>query len=161
MHRCLRVWFKKICIQKKTLFFSMSSLENKSIAAVRKSMLRGSLADLLIRWNEAEKKIKGGNEHDTFEHMLKRDVVAYTIVKFVDMMDGYVFGGFVASHFSGLPWTDLDIVMKDTSFTMMSHMITFICFVFSFKKYEVRAPPRCTKVMGLMSCCETVCARIA
>lgn len=128
----------------------MTTLEEKSIAAFRKKLLNGDSATLRTCWDQC-KTVKGGNESGIFDEMLARDVLAYTILQLIFLQGGFVYGGFVAAHYSGKPWTDLDLsVLKATraadlseasleiSDKIMSNIFHFISFVLSIPTLQLR-----------------------
>lgn len=56
-------------------------LEDRAISAKREELLHGSAQTLCKAWRE---HIKGGNEHGVFDEMLARDVIAYTLIRYVE-----------------------------------------------------------------------------
>ncbi len=84
------------------------TLEEQAIAAFRKGLLKANSSQLLQFWAEAI-TLKGGNESVIFDEMACRDIVAYTIIHFINIRSATIFGGFIRSHFSGKPWHDIDM----------------------------------------------------
>ena len=116
----------------------MCSLEYLSIAKTREILSKSDAHSLLSHWKRAS-DLRGGNEHYEFDQQLRKDVIGYTIMRFVQMMNGEVFGGFVRSHYSGLPWSDIDIVVASVSRETFEFALTeFICIILGFSKHHVR-----------------------
>ena len=125
------------------------TLEEKSIAAFRKELLKGDSATLRECWDR-RKTVKGGNESGVFGEMLARDVLAYTILHFIFQYGGFVYGGFIPAHYTGKPWTDLDLSVsspstrghasadRETCDKIMSKIFHFISFVLSIPKLRLR-----------------------
>lgn len=61
------------------------------------------------------------------------------MLKLIDLYSGYAFGGFVRSHVSGKPWSDLDICIP-SPFDMYfkNNCIQFICFNLSLNRSQCR-----------------------
>jgi len=117
----------------------MSSLEEKSIATLRASLLRANSHKLCSTWNLAT-DVKGGNEHGVFDHTLSRDVIAYTACRFLFMRNLRVFGGFVRSHYSGKPWNDIDIMLASDAnpgedYKLMGTLIDFVTMMLCLPKH--------------------------
>lgn len=105
---------------------------------MRERLLKANSRELEAELHNAS-RIKGGNEFCDFEECLKRDVIAYTCVHFFFMFDCSVFGGFVASHHSGLPWSDIDILTKSaTREDLIVGLPNFITFTLGLRKECVR-----------------------
>ena len=115
----------------------MSDLEEKAIAAFRSMLMKSNSSDLLKLWEKAT-QLKGGNERVVFDEMACRDIVAYTILHYVDIRNAAVFGGFIRSHFSGKPWNDMDIFSgKDDGTDFMISLVKFLCIVLCFHKHQI------------------------
>ena len=115
----------------------MSSLEEKSIATLRASLLRADSAKFCALWKSAI-DVKGGNEHYVFEGSISRDVIAYIACRFMFMQNYTVFGGFVRCHFSGKPWNDIDIMLNkrlEDDYKLFGHLIEFVSLVLGLPKY--------------------------
>ena len=120
----------------------MSTLEEKSIAAMRAGLLKADSAKLCAAWKDAS-TVKGGNENGVFEDMMSRDVIAYTILRVLFLFKHKVFGGFIRAHYSGKPWNDIDIMVNmikergsvDTLLpALVRNIIQFIAFVLPIPK---------------------------
>ena len=88
---------------------TIPKLENSCVVAVRDRLLRGN-AQTFHEYMKSSGALKGGNEHYVFDDWIFRDVIGYSIVRYFFMFNATVYGGFVPSHYSGLPWTDIDIM---------------------------------------------------
>jgi hypothetical protein len=110
-------------------------LEDKAIAKMRDRMSHASITELIDIKKEIKKSCKGGNEQVIFDESLMRDVYAYAIISFLNIYNVVVFGGFVASHISGKPWDDID-VMTDPNHVMK--VISFLRLAFGFKPMDVQ-----------------------
>tara|TARA_Y100000748_G_C15444654_1_gene468511 strand:- start:211 stop:1110 length:900 start_codon:yes stop_codon:yes gene_type:complete len=113
------------------------TLEEQAIAAFRKGLLKANSSQLLQFWAEAI-TLKGGNESVIFDEMACRDIVAYTIIHFINIRSATIFGGFIRSHFSGKPWHDIDIFSgNDTPTEFMISLVEFLCIVLCFQKHQI------------------------
>jgi hypothetical protein len=93
----------------------MASLELRCIQSIRDELLKCDARRVIQIWDES-KTLKGCNEHIEFASNLRRDVVAYMVIRVVlDVFPGRVFGGFVQSHHTGLQWSDLDLCIPKFS----------------------------------------------
>ena len=120
----------------------MVTLEAKSIAAVRETLLKGNAETLISFWKRAV-HVKGGNEDVVFEEMLCRDVIAYTLLHYINITKNcYVFGGFVRSHYSGSPWSDIDIMLTGKKpiapNVFITSAIEFIVMILPISKHNIR-----------------------
>lgn len=119
----------------------MLSLEEKAIAAVRNHLLSSNADTLIKYWNGLE-SVKGGNEDYVFDEMLARDILAYTALRYVFLLNGYAFGGFIPAHYSGKPWTDLDILingrMCENPDRIIARMLDFIVFTLTIDRMQLR-----------------------
>ena len=120
----------------------MSTLEEKSIAAMRAGLLKADSAKLCAAWKDAS-TVKGGNENGVFEDIMSRDVIAYTILRVLFLFKHKVFGGFIRAHYSGKPWNDIDIMVNMTKErgsvdtllpALVRNIIQFIAFVLPIPK---------------------------
>tara|TARA_B100001778_G_C18596724_1_gene635120 strand:+ start:197 stop:1054 length:858 start_codon:yes stop_codon:yes gene_type:complete len=120
----------------------MSTLEEKSIATIRASLLKADSAKLCDAWKNAS-IVKGGNENGVFGDIMSRDVIAYTILRILFLLKHKVFGGFLRAHYSGKPWTDIDIMVNMTQErgsvdtllpALVRNIIQFITFVLPIPK---------------------------
>lgn len=112
------------------------SLANKCICTIRKELSRCSATGYADYWSKAD-TVKGGDEFIVFEDGLRRDIVAYIIVRYFFIFDAYIFGGFVASHHSGLPWNDIDIMLvrpHDNFIELLNNLPSFICMMTGLAK---------------------------
>ena len=120
-------------------------LEDKCVAAYRDRLIKSDAKDLLRAWEKIDTDIKGGNEDGTFDDTMRRDVVAYTLLRYIDMRGGYAFGGFVRAHASGKHWKDLDIAVPDRSSAefrnIALNMVEFVAFVLSLSKKSIQLKP--------------------
>ena len=125
----------------------MSSLQEKSIASVRATLLRATSEHYCSMWRNAVTTVKGGNEYDIFEDMLSRDVLAYITCRFMFLQNHSVCGGFVRSHYSGKPWNDIDIMLAGGTHThklvvaadyiLMGNLIDFVNVILGLPKYQM------------------------
>jgi len=146
---------------KQQIFFEtkkMLSLEEASIAAFRHNLTKANSSDLLEYWSKAI-QLKGGNESGIFDEMACRDIIAYTILHFINLREDSVFGGFVRSHFSGKVWHDIDIFVSDEESRWMRCMTEFLCLVLCFKKHQIsyhqHSPSPYSKTYDLRVVCST------
>ena len=115
----------------------MSSLEEKSIATLRASLLRADSAKFCDLWKSAT-VVKGGNEHDVFQDTISRDVIAYIACRFMFMQNLTIFGGFVRCHYSGKPWNDIDVMFSkrlEDDYKLFGHLIEFVSIILGLPKY--------------------------
>ena len=114
------------------------SLADRSVAAHRALMLKASSLELVEMWKKSH-DIKGGDEHCIYQEMILKDVLAYGIVRFVHLIGGEIFGGFVVAHISGKLWSDLDVrVPSSQDNEFMKRVISFLCMMLGFKKQQIR-----------------------
>lgn len=93
------------------------TLEVRSIQTIRADLIVCDAPRVLDIWNEAY-TIKGCSAEMYFSTSIRRDVIAYLLIRVVlDLFSGRVFGGFLQAHHTGLRWSDVDLA---TSSTMMS-----------------------------------------
>jgi len=118
----------------------MSSLEEKSIASIRATLLRATSEQFCSTWRNAVTTVKGGNEHAIFEDTLSRDVLAYITCRFMFLQNHSVFGGFVRSHYSGKPWNDIDIMLTRRhaeDYILIGNLIDFVNMILGLPKYQM------------------------
>ena len=115
------------------------SLEERSIAATRRHLAVCQASELNAAWKEAE-TLKGGNQHVVFDEQLRRDVLAYTMLRAVELFGGFVFGGFVRAHCSGKTWRDIDVFVPDNSVEshVWSAIVNMVTFVLPVPKVRLR-----------------------
>lgn len=89
----------------------MSRLEEKAIQAMRAELLDCPLAKLSAHFHDTAPRCKGGNEVELFEDMARADALAYAVVRVSTALGCTIFGGFLAAHFSGKVWKDIDIML--------------------------------------------------
>ena len=87
------------------------SLETKAIAAVRQKLSSSTVNDLYNEWRNSYTlpAFICGDKGVMYQHDLRRDILAFSILHYVYMLGGYCFGGFVREFHSGFGWRDLDI----------------------------------------------------
>ena len=113
-------------------------LEHRCIAEMRSQMLRADAAGLRNLWDAAA-GVKGRTDRGDFTDLIRRDVLAYTMLHGAAIA-GFaftIFGGFVRSHFSGMPWCDLDIVSDDTTRAVLVPMLRAVTFVLPICSYDI------------------------
>ena len=118
----------------------MSSLEEKSIASIRATLLKATSEQFCSIWRNAVTTVKGGNEYAIFEDTLSRDVLAYITCRFMFLQNHSIFGGFVRSHYSGKPWNDIDIMLTRRhaeDYIMMGNLIDFVSIILGLPKYQM------------------------
>lgn len=115
------------------------TLEERCIASKRLQMATADANKLTSLWKSIQ-TVKGGNEHGEFETTLRRDIVAYTLLKAVEWRGGSAFGGFVRSHVSGKPWKDIDVLMttKDNPEEVWKAMMKVLFFTLPIRKNKIR-----------------------
>ena len=70
---------------------------------------------------------------------MQRDIIAYALLKCIDIVDGRVYGGFVRSHYSGLPWTDLDVMKPKgmSSGAFLKKLCNSLVLLLNFQKQQI------------------------
>jgi len=116
----------------------MTSLDDCCLQTIRKSLLKGGAPNLLKFWVDTSKQRLGETEHGTLNDELRREIIGYAIVKYIHMHDGFVYGGFVASHFSGRAWNDIDICYPTLNIKqLMKQLARFLCFLFDIHNKDM------------------------
>ena len=120
--------------------WSMSRLEDLSIAKLRDRMSKASIVEMAGIKKELETSCKGSNEHAVFDESLTRDLYAYAVINFLTMYDFVVFGGFVSAHVSGKPWNDIDLIMPGDQLAQehVLKVVSFLRMAFGFKPMQIQ-----------------------
>ena len=117
----------------------MTSLDDCCLQTIRKSLLKGGASDLLKLWADTSNQCLGETKHGTLNDLLRRETLGYAIVKYIHMHNGAIYGGFVASHFSGRAWNDIDICYPNLNLhvKLMKELTRFLCFLFDIHNKDM------------------------
>ena len=87
------------------------SLESRAIAAMRQKLCKMNVIKLHQEWKNSYKLPPGMFSENgvIYQHDLRRDILAFSILHYVHYLAGYCYGGFVRELYSGLAWKDLDV----------------------------------------------------
>lgn len=117
---------------------TVPKLENSCVVAVRDLLLHGNSNTFHEHMKRAT-SLKGGNELYVFEDWLFRDIIGYSMIHYFFMFNGTVFGGFIPAHYSGLPWTDLDIMFPSkVGVDSINGLPDFLNFLLGIERYCIR-----------------------
>lgn len=122
----------------------MSSLEEKVMASIRHSLWKANSEEFRSTWKKAIEingltsfQVLGETVVMEFRDLVLRDVIAYITCRFAFLKNMSVFGGFVRSHYSGKPWSDLDMMYAGLSEVskLLVELIDFVSFTLGLPKY--------------------------
>ena len=134
---------------------SISDLSDRSIAAKRAYLLGCTSQQLHDSWTELA-SCRAETSQGSLRTILERDVIAYTIIRWLSFMstdndEPTVFGGFLRAHYSGKSWNDIDITSSaDIMNSCRKSLIFFLSFVLPIKRTKLRmsgveCKPYCNK----------------
>ena len=93
----------------------MSTLEKTSIVSMRAGLLETSAHNMLNHLKKSFQVPTGAMIGDkSIRHIMQWDALAYMIVNLALSMGGFVYGGFISSHFSGFLTSDIDLKFQNT-----------------------------------------------
>ena len=116
----------------------MTSLDECCLQTIRKTLFNGGAPDLLKTWVDVSRQHIGETKHGNLNDKLLREILGYAVVKYIHMHNGYVYGGFVASHFSGRVWNDIDICSPNCETKVLLKQLTvFLCFLFNIHNRDI------------------------
>jgi hypothetical protein len=86
------------------------TLQQKTLQVTRESLLEASPHTLKKYFDSAIDIPDGAMYLEcSIKSLIRWDAVAYAIVNFALTLNGYIFGGFITAHFSGLVTNDIDV----------------------------------------------------
>jgi len=118
------------------------NLERLSMISKRASLLDGCASTIINYWGKSFEVAEGLMYLNKYQlrKLMQWDAITYAIIHIVTTMKGTVYGGMIASHYSGFVTNDIDIMFPNCEAitTFKKVFLERLCFLFGFSHSQIQ-----------------------